>query len=364
MTTQPPTNGHLPSSSSSSSSPPSQTPLKTPFPTPSHASTPPPEPKLTEAQEAKYHQLLSTVSAWTSLPEATGKHASTAPLSDDERMWLTRECLLRYLRAVKWNAVEAPKRLVATLVWRREYGVAKHTADYISIENETGKQVILGYDYAARPCLYLRPSQQNTKRTERQIQHLVFMLERVIELMVPGQDTMALLVDFNDNSSTPSVAQGRQALNILQGHYPERLGRALVVNVPWAVQGFFKLITPFIDPLTREKLVFNDDLRKHVPPEQLWTTMGGEVQFEYEHSIYWPTMNKLAAERKEAYRERWIKAGMRIGESEEYLKGGTRRDSMTQHVEPALKTMPSAQTNGTVHSDGIIPDVSQLKIGA
>lgn len=214
-------------------------PLKTPFTAPSPASKPAPAPKLTEAQDAKYQQLLSTVSGWTTIPTTSGKNASTAPLTDDERMWLTRECLLRYLRAVKWNSVEAPKRLMSTLVWRREYGLAKHTADYISPENETGKQVILGYDYAARPCLYLRPSQQNTKRTDRQIQHLVFMLERVIDLMVPGQDTMALLVDFKDSSSgsTPSVAQGRQTLNILQGHYPERLGRALVTNGESMVRG-------------------------------------------------------------------------------------------------------------------------------
>lgn len=219
-------NGHPPPPQAASG------PLKTLFPIPSQATTPPPEPKLNETQETKYQQLLSTVSAWTSIPTASDKHASTAPLSDDERMWLTRECLLRYLRAVKWNSAEAPKRLMSTLVWRREYGLAKHTADYISIENETGKQVILGYDYAARPCLYLRPSKQNTKRTDRQIQHLVFMLERVIDLMVPGQDTIALLIDFKDSTSgsTPSVAQGRQTLNILQGHYPERLGRALVVN--------------------------------------------------------------------------------------------------------------------------------------
>lgn len=147
-------------------------------------------------------------------------------------MWLTRECLLRYLRATKWNAAEAPKRLLGTLIWRREYGLAKHTASYISPENETGKQVILGYDIAARPCLYLNPAKQNTKKSERQIQHLVFMLERVIDLMIPGQETLSLLVNFKESSSgsNPSVGQGRQTLNILQTHYPERLGRALVIN--------------------------------------------------------------------------------------------------------------------------------------
>ena len=226
MTVVDTTNGQEPALQSSSG------PVKTPFLAPSPASKPPPPPQLTAVQEAKYQQLLTTAASWTTLPTASGKNAAKTPITDDERMWLSRECLLRYLRASKWNSVDAPKRLLSTLVWRREYGLASHTADYISPENETGKQVILGYDNDARPCIYLRPSKQNTQRSERQIQHLVFMLERVIDLMVPGQDTMAILVDFKDSSSgsTPTVGQGRQTLNILQGHYPERLGRALVMN--------------------------------------------------------------------------------------------------------------------------------------
>jgi len=145
-------------------------------------------------------------------------------------MWLTRDCLLRYLRATKWSPTEAPKRLLATLTWRREYGLDTFTPSYISPENETGKQVILGYDFEGRPCLYLNPSKQNTAKSDRQLHHLVFMLERVIDLMGPGQETSALLINFKESSSgsNPSVGQGKQTLVILQGHYPERLGRALI----------------------------------------------------------------------------------------------------------------------------------------
>lgn len=104
------------------------------------------------------------------------------------------------------------------------------TPDYISPENETGKQQILGYDINARPCLYMNPGKQNTDKSERQIQHTVFMLERVIDMMGPGQETTALLINFKNSSSSksPSLGQGKQVLNILQQHYPERLGRALI----------------------------------------------------------------------------------------------------------------------------------------
>lgn len=206
--------------------------IQKPFAKPlSTVQTPPPA-QLTSDQQSKYDAVFKAVSAWTTLPTTLAKNAPTESITDDERMFLTRECLLRYLRATKWNVDEAITRLQQTLTWRREYGVRKLTADYISIENETGKQVILGYDIHGRPCLYLLPSNQNTERSDRQIEHLVFMLERVIDIMGPDQETLALVVNFNETKSgqNASIGQAKQTLNILQNYYPERLGRALVIN--------------------------------------------------------------------------------------------------------------------------------------
>jgi len=203
-----------------------------PFLAPLPTCKPAPVAELTPDQSSKYDALLAHVSAIKMLPISTEKGAEERELDEAERMWLTRECLLRYLRAVKWDLAAATKRIETTIVWRREYGVANHTADYISPENETGKQVILGYDNEGRPCLYLNPGRQNTERSPRQVQHLVFMLERIVDLMPAGQETLALLIDFgaSTKSSNPSIAQSREVLNILQSHYPERLGRALCIN--------------------------------------------------------------------------------------------------------------------------------------
>jgi hypothetical protein len=206
--------------------------IKKPFGTPIEGSTPPPLPELTPDQSKKYNDVFTAVSSWTSVPTSAPKGAAETPLTDDERMFLTRECLIRYLRATKWNVADAVKRLRATLVWRREYIGDKLTPDYISIEQETGKQLIMGYDLEGRPCLYLLPSRQNTERSPRQLEHLVFMLERVIDLMPAGQESLALVVNFNETKSgqNASVSQAKQTLDILQNHYPERLGRALVIN--------------------------------------------------------------------------------------------------------------------------------------
>ncbi|KIW90957.1 uncharacterized protein Z519_08740 [Cladophialophora bantiana CBS 173.52] len=297
--------------------------IKTPLAEPLETSQPSPKLALTTEQETKYASLLKNVSAWTEIPETSARGSKTTPLTDSERMFLTRECLLRYLRATNWNVAQSETRLRNTLVWRREYGLEKHTKEYISIENATGKQVILGWDIQGRTCQYLRPSKQNTERSDRQIQHLVFMLERAIDLMPPGQETLALLINFAETKSGQgaTLSQGKQTLNILQNHYPERLGRALVTNVPFYIWGFFKLITPFIDPLTREKIKFNEDMGLHVPREQLLKESGGLVEFEYDHEVYWPALNDLCESKRSEFRSRWEEGGRRIGEYEAYLKG-------------------------------------------
>lgn len=214
--------------------------VQKPFSKPLDTSNPPAREPLTADQQAKYDTVFKTVSEWETVPVSSEKNAATAPISDDERMWLTRECLLRYLRASKWNVSDATTRLQRTLTWRREYGMEKLTADYISPENETGKQILLGYDIHGRPCLYLLPSNQNTEKSDRQIQHLVFMLERVIDIMGPGQETLALVVNYNDSKSgqNATVSQAKQTLSILQNHYPERMGRALVINGMYTVYAF------------------------------------------------------------------------------------------------------------------------------
>lgn len=206
-------------------------PVKTPFINPSSSAKIPTAPSLTSDQSTKYSKLLTVVQSWTTKPSST-PNTPAIPITDSDRIWLTRECLLRYLRATKWDVPQATSRLVATLTWRHEYGLENHTPEYISPENATGKQVLLGYDVAGRPCLYLNPSKQNTERSNKQVEHLVFMLERTLDVMPAGQEMLALLINFDKKmgGDRPPLWQGKQVLNILQNHYPERLGRALVIN--------------------------------------------------------------------------------------------------------------------------------------
>ena len=106
-------------------------------------------------------------------------------------------------------------------------------------------------------------------------------------------------------------------MNILQTHYPERLGAALILNVPFLIQAFFSMIKPFIDPITRNKMKFNpkavqdglfaaDELFK----DSGW---GGSREFVWDHEKYWGSFVRMCAEIREDQMARWRKLGGCVG---------------------------------------------------
>ena len=67
--------------------------------------------------------------------------------------------------------------------------IVKASFQYLLIMNSqavTGKQITFGFDTKGRPAFYMIPSRQNTTDPVRQIQFVVWMLERIIDLMGPG----------------------------------------------------------------------------------------------------------------------------------------------------------------------------------
>lgn len=230
-------------------------PRKTPLEAPEPDCKPPAKPELTAEQQAKYEALLEKAKAFDQV-DCPKEAAKSGPLADRERAWLTRECLQRYLRATKWNVDESAKRLLATLSWRREYGLDDFTPEYISPEQETGKQIIAGFDKLGRPCQYLNPARQNTEAGPRQIHHLFYMVERVVDIMPAGVETLSLLINFKpskarQNTSVP-ISTAREVLHVLQNHYPERLGKALIIN---GTSPFFRLISPLFSLPEMEKIL-------------------------------------------------------------------------------------------------------------
>lgn len=263
------------------------------------------------------------------------------------------------------------------------------TPQHIEPEAVTGKEVVYGYDTEGRPGFYMFPSRQNTDEPTRQIQFAVWMLERCIDLMRPGVEyvaffnpssnnlltrgsrTLTLLINYADKAKSPSISTARAVLNILQEHYPERLGKALIIKIPFYINAFFKIIMPFVDPVTSEKVKFNPEVTKdgYFTPEMLLSgTWEGACDFEYEHEKYWPALVSLCEERKKTWIQKWRALGGTVGIKEwEYKREGAEQ---TPAEEPPRYSVigvavscdeENATQNG--HANGSAPEAAVVNIG-
>lgn len=84
---------------------------------------------------------------------------------------------------------------------------------------------------------------QNTSSHGNQLRHLVYLLENAILNLPDDQEQMMWLIDFSGWSITNSVPvkTARETVNILQSHYPERLGAAFLYNPPRIFEAFWKV---------------------------------------------------------------------------------------------------------------------------
>jgi hypothetical protein len=90
------------------------------------------------------------------------------------------------------------------------------------------------------------------------------------------------------------------------------------LNVPWLLKAFFALITPFVDPVTREKMVFNPHVVADglFAADQAMPSWGGERELVWQHAKYWPALLKLCESRERQWEARWRELGGKVGVSE------------------------------------------------
>ena len=299
--------------------------------------------KLTESQNKMYKDVLDYVSdpefklpselkseSWKKVLDKNYNIEGFTSLSSYEKFFLTRECLLRFLVGCKWNFKDTISKLVETLVWRREFGLTYDptlkdtnvTCDLIEPENKTGKQVIMGYDKNGSVLLYLKDGLQNTEPSQRQVQQMIFMIDQCVMLNPKYVSKVTILVDFKHYPEVEGVVKKRkmtplgiakQCLHICQTYYPETLGYAVFINIPWIGYALLKVMTPLIDPNTKQRLVFDEPFTNRIDSSNLDYHYGGDLKFDYNHESYWPDFKtKVEGRRAENY-ERWVKLGGSIG---------------------------------------------------
>ncbi|KAK3030564.1 hypothetical protein RJ639_039594 [Escallonia herrerae] len=131
---------------------------------------------------------------------------------------------------------------------------------------------------------------------DNQMRHLVYLIENAILNLPEGQEQMAWLIDFTgwSFSTNVPVKSARDAINILQNHYPERLAVAFLYSPPRIFEAFWKVVKYFLDPKTFQKVKFvytkNKDsvelMRSYFDVDNLPTEFGGKARLEYDHEEF------------------------------------------------------------------------------
>lgn len=254
--------------------------------------------KLSSDEESKLSKLKAAV-------------ASTAAGSAAHAAFLTRGTYIRYLRARSWKVDKAAKMLLETLRWRAEYKPQELNWDNIKHEGARGKLFILEHaDKAGRPVVIMRPRLEAvySGNGDERVKWLVYTLEQAARLADEWSPDgkMTWLIDFvgYNSKNSPPFKISLQVLSILQNHFPERLGCAVSYKPPMLFNILWRAVSPFVDPNTRDKLVFlspstpPEELEKHFDPQHIDDSLGGAIPIEqlWSFESYGQRMQELDAQ--------------------------------------------------------------------
>ncbi|KAI0566004.1 cral-trio domain containing protein [Gracilaria domingensis] len=208
--------------------------------------------------------------------------------------FLTETTLKRYLTARNNDPVKAFKQLNQTLSWRVSYkpfSLYQLYKQSLHHEAQSGKMYVLpAVDANGRAVIIMRPGLENSADGQGNIRYLVYTLERAAYMSEQsGDGKFIVIVDYFtgkiSTATSPSLSTMKQTTHILQTHYPERLGGMLFYDAPSFFFALFKMIRPFIDPVTREKLRFVKRGQTVDAPFLDWQAIPAEYGGQLEHSF-------------------------------------------------------------------------------
>ncbi|GFR53266.1 hypothetical protein Agub_g16048 [Astrephomene gubernaculifera] len=171
---------------------------------------------------------------------------------------LDEATLRRWLVARKGDVKEAARDLRAHAAWRAEYvpnGCISEEDVRDDLEQDKG--FLPGYDKEGRPVCVVIVSRHQAKDAEATKRFITFALDCAAAMgaKTPGWDgKMSGIFDLRGlKSSNLDITTMRNVFDLLQNHYPERLHKMWIYCAPVIFYGAWKLVLPFIDPVTPPK---------------------------------------------------------------------------------------------------------------
>ncbi|KAK1669400.1 hypothetical protein QYE76_057559 [Lolium multiflorum] len=195
--------------------------------------------------------------------------------------------LRRFLRARGQDVGKASAMLLKSVAWRRDAvpggGIP---AERVQAELSNQMASMCGVDRAGRPVLLVLPAKHLSANRDMAgfKRYIIYLLDNICTRIPRGQEKFLCIVDLKGwGYANCDVRAYIAAIEIMQNYYPERLGKALMIHIPYLFMKAWKMVQPFIDANTREKFVFIDDkklgetLRRELDESQVPEVYGGKL---------------------------------------------------------------------------------------
>lgn len=198
----------------------------------------------------------------------------------------------RWLTAKGRDINAAAAAIRAHAEWRKDYVPAgRIEEEEISGELAAQKAFMQGCDDQGRSLIIFMGSQhsmadRNVDETQRLICYVMDNAGNVADEVNGSDGKVCCLFDLTGLKMQNLDAKGLSAIfDVLQQHYPERLAVLWFLNAPFLFWGVWRLVSPFVNTHTREKIKFvaaKGDcgfLQDVFPPSILPKRYGGLADF-------------------------------------------------------------------------------------
>ncbi|KXZ55394.1 hypothetical protein GPECTOR_3g52 [Gonium pectorale] len=174
---------------------------------------------------------------------------------------LDEATLRRWLVARKGDCKAAARDLTAHAAWRAQYVPSgRISEEEVAEDLAQNKAFLPGYDKDGRPLCVVVVSRHKMLDAEQSKRCIAYSLDcaALMGSKTPGWDgKMSGIFDLRGlKASNCDFATLRNVFDLLQNHYPERLHKLWLFDSPVIFYGLYKMVCPFIDPVTREKVQF------------------------------------------------------------------------------------------------------------
>lgn len=227
------------------------------------------------------HAARTSYGYFVAVLESKNDPSKSKP-SDEQRQFLAMRMARRHLVAENGDAKLALKKMKSTIEYRQSVNVddirlafyeskssneernqeLAHIRQQITKQLETGKFYVRGYDRRGTATFVGVARCNNSDDPEWYIKANIYTLERALaatEQKTNGkEEKICAVFDYNGYTSAnaPPISLTRELLYGLKDHYPERLQHVFVIDAPVVFRGFWYLVKPFLDAVTKKKVQF------------------------------------------------------------------------------------------------------------